>query len=37
MAFQGANIILPTFTPTDPANITDAEWDSFKDETMTAW
>jgi hypothetical protein len=37
MAFQGANIILPTFTPTDPANITDTEWDAFEDETMVAW
>jgi hypothetical protein len=37
MAFQGANIILPVFSPTDPANITDLEWDSFEDEAMTAW
>jgi hypothetical protein len=37
MAFQGANIILPVFTPTDPANITDPEWDNFEDEAMTAW
>jgi hypothetical protein len=37
MAFQGANIIILVFTPTDPANITNAKWDSFEDEVMTTW